>query len=148
MSSQLVGVKKLHEDAILPEYAHLTDSGADLYSTEELTLKPMDRQLVNTGIALELPDGYEAQIRPKSGLAIKQGLTVLNTPGTIDMTYRGEIKVILINLSMKPVIIEKGQKIAQLVIAPVFHAIFQEVETISGTQRGSGGFGSTGLKKK
>jgi len=107
----------------------------------------MARHAVATGLSAEIPKGFELQVRPKSGLALKSGLTVLNTPGTIDFGYRGEIKVILINLSSEPYQIEKGQKIAQLVVAPVANAEFQEVDELSDTARGEGGFGSTGLSK-
>ncbi len=142
-----VKIRKLSPDAHLPEYAHFGDSGADLFATEAAVLQPMQRQAIGTGLAAEVPRGYELQVRPKSGLAIKSGLTVLNTPGTIDFGYRGEIKVILINLSSEAYEVEKGQKIAQLVVAPVATAEFVEVRELSDTARGEGGFGSTGLKK-
>ncbi len=142
-----VKIMKLNPDAHLPHYAHVGDSGADLFSTEAVTLAPMQRQAVGTGLAAEVPPGYELQVRPKSGLAIKSGITVLNTPGTIDFGYRGEIKVILVNLSEEDYHIDRGQKIAQLVVAPVAYAEFQQVEALSDTARGAGGFGSTGLKK-
>jgi dUTP pyrophosphatase len=109
-------------------------------------IRPLERALVSTGIAIELPEGYEAQIRPRSGLALKKGVTVLNSPGTIDHDYRGEIKVILINLSDKEVVIEKGERIAQMVIAPVLKVEVVEVKELSNTQRQDGGFGSTGMK--
>ncbi len=143
----LVKIKKLHSDAHTPHYAHFGDSGADLFSVEEAILHPMQRKAIATGLSAEVPQGFELQVRPKSGLALKSGLTVLNTPGTIDFGYRGEIKVILINLSEETYRIEKGQKIAQLVVAPVVYAEFQEVDELSETSRGEGGFGSTGLKK-
>ncbi len=142
-----VKIKSLHPEAHTPHYAHFGDSGADLLSTEEVVLEPMQRLAVGTGLAAEVPLGYELQVRPKSGLALKSGLTVLNTPGTIDFGYRGEIKVILINLSQEPYRVEKGQKVAQLVVAPVAYADFEEVEELSDTTRGAGGFGSTGLNK-
>ena len=145
--SCVVKIKKLTPDAHVPQYAHFGDSGADLFSTEKCTLQPMARHAVSTSLSAEIPKGFELQVRPKSGLALKSGLTVLNTPGTIDFGYRGEIKVILINLSSEPYQIEKGQKIAQLVVAPVAYAEFQEVDELSGTSRGEGGFGSTGLNK-
>ena len=147
MPNCTVKIKKLHPDAHIPEYAHFGDSGADLFATEEAMLQPMERKAVGTGLSAEVPQGFELQVRPKSGLALKSGLTVLNTPGTIDFGYRGEIKVILINLSMEPYTIEKGQKIAQLVVAPVAYANFREVDDLSDTSRGGGGFGSTGLNK-
>ncbi len=145
--SCVVKIKKLTSDAHVPHYAHFGDSGADLFSTEDCTLQPMARHAVATSLAAEIPKGFELQVRPKSGLALKSGLTVLNTPGTIDFGYRGEIRVILINLSSEPYQIEKGQKIAQLVVAPVAYAEFQEVDELSDTARGAGGFGSTGLNK-
>lgn len=143
----VVKIKKLHKKAHVPHYAHFGDSGADLFSTVEAVLQPMERQAIPTGLAAEVPEGFELQVRPKSGLALKSGLTVLNTPGTVDFGYRGEIKVILINLSREPYKIEAGQKIAQLVVAPVAYARFDEVKRLSETTRGDGGFGSTGLKK-
>jgi len=142
-----VKIKKLVPEAHTPEYVHFGDSGADLFATESVELKPLERKGVGTGLAAEVPLGYELQVRPKSGLALKSGLTVLNTPGTIDYGYRGEIKVILVNLSNETYQIEKGQKIAQLVVAPVAYAEFEETEELSGSSRGEGGFGSTGLKK-
>jgi len=142
-----IKIKKLHSEAEIPAYAHYGDSGADLFSTDELTLNPMQRQAIGTGLSAEIPPGYELQIRPKSGLALKSGLTVLNTPGTIDFGYRGEIKVILINLSSEPYRIKKGQKVAQMVVAPVAYAQFQEGANLTDSSRGEGGFGSTGLHK-
>ena len=143
----VVKIKKLTPDAHTPHYAHFGDSGADLFATEDATLQPMERKAIGTGLTAEIPAGYELQVRPKSGLALKSGLTVLNTPGTIDFGYRGEIKVILINLSNETYQVEKGQKIAQLVVAPVAYAEFEEVAELSDTSRGGGGFGSTGLKR-
>ncbi len=140
-----VKIKKLHPEAILPQYAHYGDSGADLFALEQRTLQPLERAAIATGLAAEVPEGFELQVRPKSGLALKSGLTVLNTPGTVDFGYRGEIKVILINLSREAYTIRHGQKIAQLVVAPVAHARFEEVEVLSETARGEGGFGSTGV---
>jgi dUTP pyrophosphatase len=144
----VVKIKKLNIEAKIPEYAHFGDSGADLFSTVEETLEPFERKGIPTGLAAEVPAGFELQVRPKSGLALKSGLTVLNTPGTIDFGYRGEIKVILINLTKEPYHIAKGQKIAQLVVAPVSYAKFQEEQELSDTSRGAGGFGSTGINKK
>ncbi len=141
-----VMVKKLDNDAKIPNYAHNTDAGVDLYSVKEITLKPMQRALVPTGIAIALPDGFEAQVRPKSGLALKYGITVLNTPGTIDQEYRGEIGVIVINLSDSEFKVEKGMKIAQMVFSKVEHVSFEETRILDKTERGEGGFGSTGLK--
>jgi len=131
----------------MPQYAHFGDSGADLFATESAELAPMERKAISTGLAAETPVGFELQVRPKSGLALKSGLTVLNTPGTIDHGYRGEIKVILINLSQEKYIVEKGQKVAQLVAAPVARAEFEKVNELSDSSRGAGGFGSTGVKK-
>jgi len=142
-----VKIKKLHPDARTPHYAHFGDSGADLFAVEDAMLEPMQRKAIATGLSAEVPQGFELQVRPKSGLALKSGLTVLNTPGTIDFGYRGEIKVILINLSPETYHIDKGQKIAQLVVAPVVYAAFEDVEELSETSRGDGGFGSTGLAK-
>ena len=140
-------VKKLTDTARLPERAHSTDSGLDLFSDEvTFTIWPGDRKLTKTGIAIQLPYGFEGQVRPKSGLALKQGITVLNTPGTIDYEYTGEVGVILYNTNKEPVKIERGQKIAQLVITPVSYMGYSVVEELSKTDRGDGGFGSTGLK--
>lgn len=143
-------VKRLTEDAILPEKAHLTDSGFDLFSTEEVTLWAGDRLLIHTGIAIELEPGYEAQVRSKSGLALKEGLMVLNSPGTVDCGYKNEVGVILFNGSKHNYKIKKGQKIAQLVIQKVELPEIIEVDEIypEGTDRDMGGFGSTGLDKK
>ncbi|MFQ3579646.1 MAG: dUTP diphosphatase [Bacteroidales bacterium] len=130
----------------LPEYATAHSAGVDLraYLETPVTLKPMQRALIATGIYLEIPQGYEGQIRPRSGLAIKHGITCLNTPGTIDADYRGEVKVILINLSDEDYIINSGERICQLVINKVEHVKFQLVEELSETERGAGGFGHTG----
>ena len=128
----------------LPRYASEDAAGLDVTAADELTLQPGDRHAVATGFAIEIPRGYEVQVRPRSGLAIKNGITCLNTPGTIDSDYRGEVKVILANLGSEPFEIRRGERIAQLVPAPVLHADFREVETLSETSRGAGGFGSTG----
>ncbi|MGX5820142.1 dUTP diphosphatase [Chitinophaga lutea] len=130
----------------LPAYATAEAAGMDLRANLDtpLTLQPMERTLVPTGLFMELPTGYEAQIRPRSGLAIKQGLTLLNTPGTIDADYRGEIKIILINLSTEAQTIRHGDRIAQMVIAPFVQATLREVAELTETERGSGGFGHTG----
>jgi dUTP pyrophosphatase len=117
----------------------------DLVSNEDLELAPMQRHAVSTGIALELPEGFEGQVRPRSGLALKQGLTCLNSPGTIDSDYRGEVKVLLVNLSTELAKIRRGDRIAQLVIAPVCRATLVEVESLRQSERGGGGFGSTGV---
>ena len=130
----------------LPEYATTGSSGMDIRAWLEtpVTLQPLERTLISTGISVELPENYEIQIRPRSGLAVKQGITCLNTPGTIDADYRGEIKVILINLSNEPQTIQNGDRIAQMVFQQVAKIIWQPVNMINETERGSGGFGHTG----
>lgn len=132
----------------LPSYETFASAGMDLraYIPETITLKPFERVLIKTGLFIELPLGIEAQVRPRSGLAAKNGVTVLNAPGTIDADYRGEIGVILINLSQEPFTIESGDRIAQLVFAKYERVLFTETENLSETERGSGGFGSTGIK--
>ena len=134
-------------DIPLPRYMTSHSAGMDLYAdTEgELVLMPMERRLVPTGIAIALPDGFEAQIRPRSGLAINHGITLLNSPGTIDADYRGEISVIMINLGDKPFVVKRGDRIGQMVISKVYHAAWDEVRELDETKRGSGGFGHTGL---
>ena len=136
--------KKVHPDAVLPSYAHPSDAGMDVRSVEDLVLAPGRRALVHTGLVMLLPPGYEAQVRPRSGLALKSGVTVLNTPGTIDSGYRGEVGVILINLGDSEFQVRKGDKVAQLVIAPVTQPDVVEVSEVDETDRGSSGFGSTG----
>ncbi len=135
-------------DNDLPKYETLLSAGMDLraYISEDITLQPMQRTLVPTGLFIELEEGYEAQIRPRSGLAFKNGITVLNSPGTIDADYRGEIKVLLINLSDKEFVIKSGERIAQMIIAQYTKAQIVEVDTLSDTVRGEGGFGHTGRK--
>lgn len=130
----------------LPAYETASSAGMDLraFVDADVVLKPFERKLIPTGLYIELPDGYEAQIRPRSGLAIKSGITVLNSPGTIDADYRGEIKVILVNLSQDDFIIKSGDRICQMVIAKHEKAEFVEVDEISETERGAGGFGHTG----
>lgn len=130
----------------LPAYETVSSAGMDLraFVDDDVVLKPFERKLIPTGLYIELPDGYEAQIRPRSGLAIKSGITVLNSPGTIDADYRGEIKVILINLSQDEFTIKSGERICQMVIAKHEKAEFVEVNEISETVRGAGGFGHTG----
>ena len=132
----------------LPEYETLASAGMDLRANIEmpLTLKPLERTIIKTGLFIELPIGIEAQVRPRSGLAAKKGVTVLNAPGTIDADYRGEIGVILVNLSNKNFTIENGERIAQLVIAKHERVSWHEVEVLDKTERGAGGFGSTGVK--
>ncbi len=133
---------------LLPQYATVHSAGLDLRADLEnsLVLKPLERSLVPTGLYIELPEGYEAQIRPRSGLAIKHGISLVNTPGTIDPDYRGEIKVIVVNLSDAPFTLEPGERIAQMVIARFEHITWNEVESLSETDRGEGGFGHTGVK--
>ena len=138
-------VKKIREDAKIPAYAHEGDSGMDLYSVEETILQPGETKLVKTGLQIAVPKGFEAQVRPKSGLAAKFGVTVLNTPGTVDSGYRGEVMVILINHGKEEYKVEKGKKIAQMVIAKVEEAKIDVVEDLDDTTRKDGGFGSTGL---
>ena len=130
----------------LPAYQTSEAAGFDLVAavSEPLALAPGERTLVPTGLTMALPSGHEGQVRPRSGLAAKHGITVLNTPGTVDADYRGEVKVILINLGTEPFVIERGMRIAQMVIAPVVQVEFAEVDTLSDTTRGAGGFGSTG----
>ena len=140
-------VEKIDEKAIIPFKSHDGDAGMDLFSVEEITLEPMERKLIHTGIKIQLPKNTEAQIRPRSGLALKHGITVLNTPGTIDEGYRGEIGIILINFSKEEFKIEKGMKIAQMVIKPILDLEVEEVYELTETSRGQGGFGSSGLKK-
>lgn len=136
--------KSNHE---LPKYETIASAGMDLraHLSEPIILKPLERTLVKTGLFIELPVGFEAQVRPRSGLALKKGITVLNSPGTIDADYRGEIGVILINLSSDEFVIDNGERIAQLVIAQYQQAEFIEVNELSETSRGAGGFGSTGV---
>ena len=142
----MVAIRIIKEhDAKIPHYSHAGDSGMDLYSVEDCIIHPMERKLIRTGIRVEIPIGYEAQIRPKSGLAINHGITHLNTPGTIDSNYRGEIKIILINLGSEPYKVEKGKKVGQIVFSKVETAVLEETEELSQTSRGDGGFGSTGL---
>ena len=131
----------------LPAYATVLSAGMDLRAnlTEPIVLKPLARCLVPTGLYIALPEGYEAQVRPRSGLALKKGITVLNSPGTIDADYRGEIGVILINLSAEEFVIEDGERIAQMVIAQYEQAEWEQVDTLDDTERGAGGFGHTGV---
>jgi dUTP pyrophosphatase len=128
----------------LPSYATNGAAGLDIVAAEDVTLAPGQRHAVATGFAISIPHGYEVQVRPRSGLALKHGITCLNTPGTIDEDYRGEVKVILANLGSEPFAVRRGERIAQLVPASVLKADFREVEALSETERGAGGFGSTG----
>jgi dUTP pyrophosphatase len=142
-----IKLKRLPHGDGLPVPAYATDqaAGLDVVAAEAVTLAPGARHAVATGFALAIPKGYEVQVRPRSGLALKHGVTCLNTPGTIDADYRGEVKVILANLGAQPFIIERGDRIAQLVPAPVLKTWFEECEELDATVRGTGGFGSTGL---
>ncbi len=133
-------------DLPLPAYATGGAAGMDVVSAEALTLAPGARHAVATGFAMAIPEGYEVQVRPRSGLALKHGVTCVNSPGTIDSDYRGEVKVILANLGSAPFEIARGDRIAQLVPAPVPHAVLDEVESLDDTARGAGGFGSTGVR--
>lgn len=137
-------VKKLKEDAVLPEYAHPGDAGLDLFANCAAEIGAGESVMVGTGIAIQVPQGTEAQVRPRSGLALKHQVTVLNTPGTIDEGYRGEVGVILINHGRRSFKVEKGMKIAQMVVKPVTRIEVLEVGELSDTARGAGGFGSTG----
>jgi dUTP pyrophosphatase len=137
-----------HSQHALPNYETIASAGMDLRAnlTEPVTLQPLGRAIVKTGLFIELPIGYEAQVRPRSGLAAKKGITVLNSPGTVDADYRGEIGVILVNLSNEAFVVENGERIAQLIIAKHERAEWNEVQELSETSRGAGGFGSTGVK--
>lgn len=143
-----VAVKRLpnNDDLPLPTYETAGAAGMDLRAAESVTLEPGARHLVSTGLSIALPEGFEAQVRPRSGLAVKHGVTVLNAPGTIDCDYRGEIKVPLINHGQDSFIIARGDRIAQMVIAPVTRINWAEVETLDETARGAGGFGSSGRR--
>ncbi len=142
-------VEVLITASVLPNYAHPGDAGADLHSAEALVLAPGERALVGTGVSIALPDGYAAFVVPRSGLAVRHGITIVNSPGTVDAGYRGEIKVTLLNTDSSAAFpIAVGDRIAQLIIMPVARAVFIPVERLPGSQRGEGGFGSTGLGRK
>ena len=143
-----IQIKRLSNSVSIPKYETPGSSGMDIAAHIENNIKihPGDKALISTGFSLSIPIGYEVQIRPRSGLAAKKNITVLNTPGTIDADYRGEIKVILINLGKEKFIIENGDRIAQMIVCPVVQADLKEVKELSDTARGSGGFGSTGTK--
>jgi dUTP pyrophosphatase len=143
-----LGFIKLHPDAILPKYNYDSDSGFDLHSTEEIVISGFGRELVPTGISLDIKDGFEVQVRSKSGLALKQGLMCLNSPGTVDNGYTGEVKAIIFNTNKEPFIITKGMKVAQAVLCPVVNGKWVNLvqkETINEKERGENGFGSTGI---
>jgi dUTP pyrophosphatase len=141
----IMRVKKLREGAQVPEYAHPGDAGLDLFACESVTLEPGKSAIIKTGIAIALPENTEGQVRPRSGLAAKHQISVLNTPGTIDEGYRGEVGVILVNFGAEAFVVDHGMKIAQLVVKPVLRVEVETVEDLSDTQRGAGGFGSTGV---
>ncbi|MBD1910959.1 MULTISPECIES: dUTP diphosphatase [unclassified Leptolyngbya] len=141
----LLKVKKLNENARLPQYAHDGDAGMDLFAAAEKIIGPGESALIPTGISIQLPPHTEAQVRPRSGLALKHQITVLNTPGTIDEGYRGEVGIILINHGKIPFHVTVGMKVAQMVVKPVFQVAVEEVEDLASTTRGEGGFGSTGV---
>ncbi|MCD8553330.1 dUTP diphosphatase [Seleniivibrio sp.] len=136
---------KADDPALMPEYKTEHAAGVDLMAAHGGEIKPFERTLVKTGLYIELPEGFEAQIRPRSGLALKNGITLLNTPGTIDSDYRGELGIILINLSQDTFVYKKGDRIAQMVVATVTRAVFEQVTELSETERGAGGFGHTGI---
>jgi dUTP pyrophosphatase len=150
MTSRVVKFNKLSKLAILPRYATAHAAGMDLCAALErpLKLKPREIRLIPTGLAAEIPRGYEGQVRPRSGLALKAGISIVNAPGTIDADYRGEIGVILINLGSKPFTIMPGDRIAQLVISPIVKVIVTEAKALKNTKRGVGGFGHTGVSSK
>ncbi|MGL4913171.1 MAG: dUTP diphosphatase [Romboutsia sp.] len=137
-------IKKIHNDAIIPNFAHKGDAGMDLYSIEEVNIPSTETRLIKTGISIALPKNTEAQVRPRSGLALKHSVTVLNTPGTIDEGYRGEIGIILINHGKEDFVVSKNMKIAQMVVKPTYDINILEVEELNDTDRGNGGFGSSG----
>jgi|TARA_B110000259_G_scaffold184312_1_gene231112 dUTP pyrophosphatase len=143
-----IQIKKLSASVSIPKYETLGSSGMDIaaHLENKIIINPGEKALISTGFAIAIPRGYEVQIRPRSGLAIKKNITVLNTPGTIDADYRGEIKVILINFGNEKFIIENGERIAQMVVCPVVQATLEEVKELPKTERGTGGFGSTGTK--
>jgi len=146
--TRTIKVELVHENAVLPKYAYPSDSGFDLHATEEVIIGPFGRALIPTGIKVSFEEGYEIQVRPKSGLAIKQGLTVLNTPGTVDQGYTGEIQVIVFNTNNTTVTIPKGMKVGQCVLCPVVQGKYvniQQVRQIEDKDRGNNGFGSTGI---
>ncbi|MGE4295535.1 MAG: dUTP diphosphatase [Campylobacterales bacterium] len=144
MSKPVIRLKKLHPDAIVPAYQSTEAAGFDLHALEDAELVAGDRALIKTGLAIALPQGYELQVRPRSGLALKHGVTVLNSPGTVDSDYRGELMIILINHGHETFSIKKGERIAQAVLKEVIQADFAVVDELDATERGHKGFGSTG----
>jgi dUTP pyrophosphatase len=143
-----IKIKKLSNEVLTPKYETPGSSGMDIaaYINEDVIINSGDKALIPTGFSLSIPQGYEVQIRPRSGLAIKKGITILNTPGTIDSDYRGEVKVVLINLSKDKFTVQNGERIAQMVVCPIIQVSIEEVKELSETNRGIGGFGSTGTK--
>ena len=143
-----IHIKKLSSSVSIPRYETPGSSGMDIaaHIKDNIIINPGEKALVSTGLSISIPVGYEVQIRPRSGLAAKKSITVLNSPGTIDADYRGEIKVILINLGKEKFVVKNGERIAQMVVCPVIQANLEEVKELSKTERGSGGFGSTGTK--
>lgn len=149
MSTATVKVRIINESGYdLPAYATTASAGMDVRAAvaAPVTLQPLDRALIPTGLRMALPEGYECQIRPRSGLALRSGITILNSPGTIDADYRGEIGIIMINLSREPFTVNPGERIAQMVIAPVTQAVWEPCAELDDTERGAGGFGHTGVK--
>jgi dUTP pyrophosphatase len=148
LTPTIIKWKKIDPDAIIPKYAHYNDSGCDIHSLDDFELESGSHAIVRTGLAVEIPDGYEIQIRPRSGLAIKEGVTTINAPGTIDAGYRGEIKIILYKVNAKTfpfkTKINKGDRIAQGVVSKVYYFEFEEVDELNSSSRGKNGFGSTG----
>jgi len=147
MAEVIIKMVKTHDRVILPQYESEGAAGMDLraFLEAEIEIPPLGRAKIPTGLKMEIPQGYEAQVRPRSGLAVKSGITVLNSPGTIDSDYRGDVEIILVNLGRENTIIKDGQRIAQLVIAPVCRAQVTETDNLEVTHRGNGGFGSTGI---
>ncbi|MCH5313954.1 MAG: dUTP diphosphatase [Helicobacter sp.] len=147
MKQAHIKVKKLHQEAVIPSYQSTQAAGFDLHSLKDYTIAAGERALIDTGLAFEIESGFEVQVRPRSGLALHNGISVLNTPGTIDSDYRGEIKVILINHSNTDFQIRAGDRIAQAVVSEVTQAVFEEVEALGLSERGERGFGSSGVSK-
>ncbi|MDR0664477.1 MAG: dUTP diphosphatase [Helicobacteraceae bacterium] len=145
MANPIIRVRRLSPDALIPQYQSANAAGFDLHALEDTEIASGDRALVRTGLAIALPIGYELQVRPRSGLALKHGVTVLNTPGTVDSDYRGELMIILFNADRQTFKINKGDRIAQAIIASVLRADFETTDELDETRRGAGGFGSTGI---
>lgn len=141
-----ISILLTREDAILPAYATAQAAGMDIHTPYEFTIKPMERMVIWTGVKMAIPEGYEGQVRPRSGLATKHGITLINSPGTIDADYRGEIGVPLINLGDQSVSFNKGDRIAQIIVCPIPQVVLEQVESLDSTERGEKGFGSTGKK--